>query len=43
MKILVSYPGVDARKILKIDLKKQDVREWAGLNWLGIGTGGGLL
>jgi hypothetical protein len=35
-------PGVDGRIILKLIFKKWD-GAWTGLNWLKIGTGGGLL
>jgi hypothetical protein len=33
--------GVDLRRILKWILKKQDVRAWAVLVWLGLGTSEG--
>jgi hypothetical protein len=36
-------PGVDERRILKWICKKLDGETWAGLSWLRIGTGGGLL
>jgi hypothetical protein len=39
----LEYPGVDGRIILKYFLKKWDGRTWAGLIWLRIVTGGGLL
>jgi hypothetical protein len=35
-------PGVDSRIILKLIFKKWN-RAWAGLNWLRIGTVGGIL
>jgi hypothetical protein len=35
--------GVDGNKILKYMLKDRDCKTWAGLNWLRIGTTGGLL
>jgi hypothetical protein len=31
--------GVDGRTILKLILKKQDMRAWSGFIWLGRGTG----
>jgi hypothetical protein len=33
-------PSIDGRVILKLILKKEDVKAWIGLIWLGIGTGG---
>jgi hypothetical protein len=36
-------PGVDGRIITKRIFKKWDGEEWTGLNWLRIGTSGGLL
>ena len=36
-------PVVDGRTILRWIFRKWDVRAWAGLMWLGIGTGGGHL
>jgi hypothetical protein len=35
--------GVNGRIILKCTFKTWDGRCWTGLNWLRIGTGGGLL
>ena len=34
-------PGVDGRIILKLILRKWDVRTWTGSLWFRIGTGGG--
>ena len=36
-------PGVDGRTILKWIFVNWDEETWAGLIWLGIGTGGGRL
>ena len=36
-------PGVDDRIILRWIFKKRDVRAYAGLIWLRIGTSGGVL
>jgi hypothetical protein len=36
-------PGIDGGIILKLILKKWDGVAWTGLNWLRIGTVGGLL
>jgi hypothetical protein len=36
-------PGIDGRVILKCIFKKWNGEEWTGLNWLRIGTCGGLL
>jgi hypothetical protein len=38
----LGYPGIDERIILKWIVKKWD-GAWAGLSWLRMGTGGGLL
>jgi hypothetical protein len=35
-------PGIDGWIILKLIFKKWD-RAWTGMNWLRMGTGGGLL
>jgi hypothetical protein len=35
--------GINRRIILKFVFKMWDGREWSGLIWLRIGTGGGLL
>jgi hypothetical protein len=35
--------GVEGMIILKCIFKKWDRGSWTGLNWLRIGTGGGLL
>jgi len=39
----LEYPGIDGRIILRWIFRKWDVREWIGLMWLRIGTGGGHL
>jgi hypothetical protein len=39
----LEYIRVDERIILKWILKKLDGEAWAGVNWLTIGTAGGLL
>jgi len=36
-------PGIDGRVILRLIIRKWDVRVWTGSNWLRIGTGGGHL
>jgi hypothetical protein len=36
-------PGVDGRIIVRCIFRKWDLRAWAGLIWLMIGTGGGHL
>ena len=36
-------PGVDGRIILGLIFRKWDMRLWAGLSWLRIGTHGGHL
>jgi len=41
-KRILGNPGVVGRIILKWIFRKWD-RAWTGLNWLRIGTGGGLL
>jgi hypothetical protein len=36
-------PGVDGRIILRRIFRKWDGEAWAGLIWLRVGTGGGLV